>query len=284
MLNHFSWPFWGTIATARATACLWLSCLIEENEVGDDDPADRQDERSGDLEEAKSGEDGLGTPETDQKGLQHPLLLQVQRLQGCPSKAFKTQHCLSLDIAGGKCNVEEADGGGGEDYDEEPEGHHGRVDQVADEEVDGEDDNADEADEVGGDDQAKAVVHILNQLHQSEVLATKFKQLLIFFLLLLLNSSELLETALGSFIPQLEHLRKRRADVGVEDDGGLEGDVDVEHEQCGNRVCKVVLNCCFEVAAEGVEGDDDDRLDGVPDKVGGSCCFIKVASILILKL
>ena len=63
---------------------------------------------------------------------------------------------------GGKCDVEEADGGGGEDDDEEPEGHHGRAEQVADEEVDGEDDNADEADKVSGDDQAKANIHILN--------------------------------------------------------------------------------------------------------------------------
>ena len=110
---------------AGDTAGLWLSCLIKKDEIGDDNPADGQDERSGDLEESEPGEDGLGTLEADQEGLQHLFLLQVQGFQGCSSKAFKTLHCLPLDIAGGKCNVEEADGRGGQDDDEEPEGHRG---------------------------------------------------------------------------------------------------------------------------------------------------------------
>lgn len=42
---------------------LWLSCLIEENKVGDNNASDGQDERSGDVEEAKSSEDWLGTLE-----------------------------------------------------------------------------------------------------------------------------------------------------------------------------------------------------------------------------
>ena len=42
---------------------LWLSGLVEEDEVGDDNPAQRQNERSGDLEEAESSEDWLGTLE-----------------------------------------------------------------------------------------------------------------------------------------------------------------------------------------------------------------------------
>ena len=161
ILNYICWTCLRTIIK-RGTAGLWLSCLIEKDEVGDNNPADWQNERSGDLEEAEPGKNRLGTPEADQEGLQHPLLLQVQGLQGRPSKAFKTLHCFPLDIAGGQCDVEEADGGGGEDDDEEPEGHHGRAEQVADEEVDGEDDNADEADKVSGDDQAKASIHILN--------------------------------------------------------------------------------------------------------------------------
>ena len=40
---------------------LWLSGLVEENKVGDDNSTDRQDERSGDVEEAESSEDWLGT-------------------------------------------------------------------------------------------------------------------------------------------------------------------------------------------------------------------------------
>ena len=99
--------------------------------------------------------------EAGQEGLQHLPLLPPADVQGCSSKAFKALHCFLLDIAGCKCDVEEAHRGGGEDDDEEPEGHGGRACQVADKEVDGEDDDTDEADEIGGDDQAKASIHIL---------------------------------------------------------------------------------------------------------------------------
>ena len=50
-------------AKAGSEMPLWLSGLVEEDEVGDDNPAHRQDERSGDLEEAESSEDWLGTLE-----------------------------------------------------------------------------------------------------------------------------------------------------------------------------------------------------------------------------
>ena len=89
------------------------------------------------------------------------------------------------------------------------------------------------------------------------MLSSKISQFFILFLLLLLiNSTPLLQTPLGSLVPKFEHLRERSADISVEDDGGLEGDVDVEHEQSGQRIRKVVINRCFKVVAEGVEGDD----------------------------
>ena len=101
-----------------------MSRLIEQDEVGDDDPANGQDERSGDVEEAEPSENRLGSLEAGEEGLQHLLLL-PQRAQGCSSKALKALHGISLDIAGDKCNVEESDGGRGEDHDEEPKGHRG---------------------------------------------------------------------------------------------------------------------------------------------------------------
>ena len=44
---------------------LWLSGLVEENKVGDNNASDGQDERSGDVEEAESSEDWLGTLEAN---------------------------------------------------------------------------------------------------------------------------------------------------------------------------------------------------------------------------
>ena len=54
-----------TFETAKAGSemPLWLSGLVEEDEVGDNNPPYRQDERPGDLEEAESSEDWLGTLE-----------------------------------------------------------------------------------------------------------------------------------------------------------------------------------------------------------------------------
>ena len=63
------WEFVAEIHIMRPGSCqltcqgqgLWLPRLIEEDEVGDDDPCHGEDERPGDVEEAKPSEHRLGT-------------------------------------------------------------------------------------------------------------------------------------------------------------------------------------------------------------------------------
>ena len=65
------WEFVAEIHIMRPGSCqlryqgqgLWLPRLIEEDEVGDDDPSHGEDERPGDVEEAKPSEHRLGTLE-----------------------------------------------------------------------------------------------------------------------------------------------------------------------------------------------------------------------------
>ena len=67
------WEFVAEIHIMRPGSCqltcqgqgLWLPRLIEEDEVGDDDPSHREDERPGDVEEAEPSEHRLGTLEAN---------------------------------------------------------------------------------------------------------------------------------------------------------------------------------------------------------------------------
>ena len=112
--------------------------------------------------------------EADEESLQHlPLLRLLVSLQGCSTETFETFHRLPLDVACNKGDIEEGDRGGGQDHHEQPEGHGGQGGQVADKVVDGEDHDAHQAGDVGGDDQAEGRVHILHKENKFEVLISK---------------------------------------------------------------------------------------------------------------
>ena len=67
------WEFVAEFHIMRPRSCeltcqgqgLWLPRLIEEDEVGNDDPCHGEDERPGDVEKAKPSEHRLGTLEAN---------------------------------------------------------------------------------------------------------------------------------------------------------------------------------------------------------------------------